>query len=116
MIKRSSYVPERGDMVWMNLNPVLGHEQKGRRPSLVLSPKFYNQKSGLVLLCPITSKAKGYGFEVVLNTAIVQGVVLADQLRTVDMHARKMKFMDKAPVATMDMVTHMLIELIKGIQ
>ena len=114
MVKRSPYVPERGDIVWMNLNPALGHEQKGRRPSLVISPKFYNQKAGLVLICPITSKAKGYGFEVALQTNLVQGVVLTDQLRTVDMRVRKMKLMGRAPVATMELVTHMIVELVRG--
>ena len=114
MVKRTNYVPERGDVIWMNLYPSLGHEQKGRRPSLVISPKFYHQKSGLVLICPITSKAKGYGFEVSLQTEKVKGVVLTDQLRTVDMRVRKMKFMDRTPPATMELVTHIIVELVRG--
>ena len=58
------YVPERGDIVWINLNPQAGHEQAGHRPVLVLSPKAYNAKVGLMLCYPITSQAKGYLFEV----------------------------------------------------
>ena len=73
-----SYVPRRGDVVWLSLDPHAGHEQAGRRPAFVLSPEIYNRKSGLFLACPVTSKVKGYPFEVALPTGlIVSGVILA---------------------------------------
>ena len=84
------YVPKRGDVVWLHFNPQAGHEQAGRRPALVLSPSAYNGRVGLALLCPITSKAKGYPFEVPLPEGFsVTGVVGADQVKSLDWKARK---------------------------
>jgi mRNA interferase MazF len=83
------YVPDRGDIVWINLNPQAGHEQAGHRPALVLSPKAYNAKVGLMLCCPITNQAKGYPFEVdIRGDPHVSGVVLADQVKCLDWQAR----------------------------
>jgi len=87
-----AYVPERGDVVWVNFNPTEGHEQAGHRPALVLSPAAYNGRSGLMLCCPITSKIKPYPFVVpILGNDAVAGAALADQLRTLDWRARKAK-------------------------
>ncbi|MBN1449881.1 MAG: endoribonuclease MazF [Anaerolineales bacterium] len=84
-----AYVPERGDVVWISLNPQAGHEQAGRRPALVLSPKAYNSKVGLALLCPITSQVKGYPFEVTIPDGLpVSGVILSDQVKSLDWRAR----------------------------
>lgn len=84
------YVPERGDLVWLTFSPQAGHEQAGRRPALVLSPKSYNGKTGLFLVCPITSQVKGYPFEVVIPSGnAVQGVILSDQKRNLDWRARQ---------------------------
>src|SRR3954471_14030479 len=84
-----TYVPQRGDAVWITLTPQAGHEQAGRRPALVLSPASYNGKVGLALLCPITSQIKGYPFEVRLPDGLpVAGVVLADQIKALDWRAR----------------------------
>ena len=85
----SEYVPDQGDIVWLEFDPQSGHEQKGRRPALVLSPISYNQKVGLMVCCPITTKSKGYPFEVEVNTKEVTGVVLADQVKSLDWRARK---------------------------
>jgi len=85
-----AYVPDRGDVVWIALNPQAGHEQAGRRPAVVVSPRSYNAKVGLGLFCPITSRAKGYPFEVALPADLaVQGVVLADQVKSLDWRARR---------------------------
>lgn len=90
MRRKSAYVPERGDAVWITLDPQAGHEQAGRRPALVLSPSAYNGRVGLALLCPITSKAKGYPFEVPLPPeSPVTGVVGADQVKSLDWKARQ---------------------------
>lgn len=87
---RGAYIPERGDAVWITLDPQAGHEQAGRRPALVLSPGAYNRRVGLALLCPITSQVKGYPFEVALPGGLaVRGVVLADQVKNLDWRARK---------------------------
>ena len=83
------YIPERGDVVWVSLNPQAGHEQAGRRPAVVVSPASYNGKTGLALLCPITSQVKAYPFEVRLPEGLpVTGVVLSDQVKGLDWRAR----------------------------
>ena len=80
-----AYIPERGDVVWITFNP-----QAGRRPAVVLSPKAYNRKVGLALLCPVTSQIKGYPFEVSIPEGLpVSGVVLSDQVKSLDWKARK---------------------------
>ena len=84
----AEYVPNQGDLVWLESDPQSGHEQNGRRPALVLSPASYNQKVGLMLCCPITTKAKGYPFEVEVKTKEVTGVVLSDQVKSLDWRAR----------------------------
>ena len=89
-----SYIPDRGDIVWLEFNPQKGHEQKGKRPGIVLSKKEYNQKSNLAIICPITSKIKGYPFEVRINS-IIQGVILSDQIRSIDWKSRNAAFIEK---------------------
>ena len=93
MVKSKKYIPDRGDIVWLTLNPQAGHEQSGRRPALVLSPAIYNKKVGLALFCPVTSQIKGYPFEVLLPKNIeIKGVILSDQLKSLDWKARKAEF------------------------
>ena len=90
MSRKSAYIPERGDAVWITLEPKAGHEQTGRRPALVLSPSAYNGRVGLGLFCPITSQVKGYPFEVPLPAGSpVSDVVGADQIKSLDWRARK---------------------------
>ena len=87
---RRSYVPDRGDIVWLQFNPQAGHEQAGHRPALVLSPASYNLRSGLMLCCPMTTQRKGYPFEVVIvDEATQPSVVLADQVKSLDWKVRK---------------------------
>lgn len=82
--------PERGDLVWITLSPQAGHEQAGRRPAVVLSPRAYNAKVGLSLCCPVTSRGKGYPFEVPLPQGLeIEGVVLADHVKSLDWRARR---------------------------
>ena len=86
--KTPNYSPDRGDLVWITLNPIAGHEQAGRRPAMVVSPRSYNRKTGLCVLCPATRQAKGYAFEVeIANPDGTTTVVLADHLRNVDWKA-----------------------------
>lgn len=92
--------PERGDIVWLTFNPQVGREQAGRRPALVLSPRGYHQKTAYALVCPITTRRKGYPFEVPLPEGLpVQGVVLADQLKSIDRHVREIEVVGRAPAA-----------------
>lgn len=91
--------PDRGDLVWLEFTPQAGHEQAGRRPALVLSPRSYNQKVGLALCCPITSRAKGYPFEVLLPEGVgVAGVILADQVKSLDWRVRRARRISSTPV------------------
>ena len=107
-----SYVPERGDAVWINFNPQAGHEQSGRRPAIILSPQSYNGKVGLCLLCPITNKVKGYPFEVTIPTGLgVSGVVLSDQTKSLDWRVRNAEFITDLPEA----VTNEVLKKLKSL-
>ena len=95
---RRRYVPQRGDIVWLSFPPQAGHEQMGRRPALVLSPAAYNGKVGLALFCPITSQVKGYPFEVAIPAGVgVNGVILADQVKSLDWRARRVEYVGHLP-------------------
>ncbi|MDQ3633504.1 MAG: endoribonuclease MazF [Acidobacteriota bacterium] len=105
-----TYIPEKGDAVWLNFNPQSGHEQAGHRPAVVISPKLYNQKVGLALFCPITNQAKGYPFEVVIpRNKKISGVVLSDQIKSLDWKARNVEFITKLP----DLVIEKILGKIK---
>jgi mRNA interferase MazF len=109
-----AFVPDRGDAVWISLNPQAGHEQAGRRPSLVLSPAAYNGRVGLALLCPITQQVKGYPFEVEIPPGLgVSGAVLADQVKCLDWRARQAELIGRVPDATVIEVMQKLGTLIK---
>ena len=96
----SEYVPDRGDVVWLAFEPQVGSEQSGRRPALVLTPAAYQRVVGLAVCCPITRRAKGFPFEVVLPEGMsVTGVVLADHAKSLDWRARGAEYVDHAPAA-----------------
>jgi len=93
-----AYVPDRGDIVWLAFTPQSGREQAGRRPALVLTPARYNDKVSLAICCPITSQVKGYPFEVALPDGLsVSGVVLADQVKSLDWCSRRAAFACRVP-------------------
>lgn len=109
----NAYCPKQGDVVWLAFTPHAGHEQAGHRPALTLSPEAYNRKSGLALFCPIASKAKGYPFEVPLpDDMTASGVVLSDQVRSLDWSARRAKFACAAPSSVMEEVLGRLESLL----
>ena len=111
----ADYIPDRGDIVWLTLDPQAGHEQAGRRPVVVLSPRSYNARVGLALFCPVTSKMKGYPFEVRLPESVsVEGVVLADQVKSLDWRARRAEFLARLSLATLDEVSQKLLTLLEG--
>lgn len=107
------YVPDRGDLIWLDFDPQRGHEQRGTRPALVLSPRAYNAKVGLAVCCPVTSQAKGYPFEVAVPPGLpVQGVVLADHVKNLDWKARRARFACALPRESVDETAHKLSALI----
>jgi len=91
-----SYIPDKGDIVWVEFNPQKGREQAGHRPALVISPYEYNVKTSLAIVVPVTSKIKEYPFEVKITGSKIQGVALADQVKSLDYKARNFKFIEKA--------------------
>jgi mRNA interferase MazF len=99
------YVPSRGDIVYLDFNPIKGHEQRGHRPAFVISPLGYNKKSSLALFIPITKQQKGYPFEVLLPFKLkIQGVILADQIKCLDWKARNIQFIESAPEGVIEEV------------
>lgn len=97
------YVPDSGDVVWLEFDPQAGHEQAGHRPALVISPASYNGKTGLMVCCPMSTKVKGHPFEVVLEIDGVPGAVLSDQVKSLDWKIRNAK---KKAVAHASVMTH----------
>ena len=111
----ADYVPDRGEIVWLTFTPQAGHEQAGRRPAVVLSPRAYNARAGLALFCPVTSKEKGYPFEVRLPAELpVSGVILADQVRSLDWRERRAEPVARLPRETMSLLVQKLIVLVEG--
>ncbi len=116
MVKKEkfTYVPERGDIVWINLNPQAGHEQTGKRPALVISPLKYNRVLGLAIFCPITSKVKGYPFEVEIPDGIkIKGAILSDQIKSLDWKVRDVKYICKLNQEMTEIVLDKLNTLIR---
>lgn len=107
-----NYIPDRGDIVWVDLNPTKGREQAKVRPALVISPKAYNRKTSLALMCPITSVQKGYPFEVVVADKKVSGVVLSDHVRSLDWRSRNATFIVKAKPKVIQAVQTKLLLLV----
>ena len=111
-----SYIPKKGDIIWIDFNPQSGREQAGHRPALVISPTRYNRKVRLILVCPITTKVKGYRFEIPIPEGLpISGVVLADQVKSLDFQARRAEFVCKMPDETLmkviTVITRLLNEL-----
>ena len=107
------YIPERGDVVWINFRPQAGREQDGLRPALVLSPSAYNIKTSLAVLCPITSHVKGYPFEVLIPAGLkVAGAILSDHVKSLDWKVRGASFCCKMPGDVMEEVAAKLSALV----
>jgi mRNA interferase MazF len=114
-IKRT-YSPERGDIVWLDFDPQRGHEQKGRRPALVLSPTSYNRQTQLVCVCPITKVTKGYPFEFPITLTHIVGNILTDQVKSHDWSERHVAFIEKAPARIMEEVAEIVSDFIRDAQ
>ena len=108
------YIPDSGDLVWLTFTPLAGHEQAGRRPALVLSPAAYNAKVGLAILCSITSQNKGSPLEVAIPTGLkINGVILADQVKSLDWKARQAELIGRLPDGPFNEVVQKLNTLIR---
>lgn len=108
-----TYVPDRGDIVWLQFDPQAGHEQAGRRPAFVVSPRSYNRKVGLAVFCPVTSRVKGYPFEVALSAnGKARGAILSDQLKSLDWRARQADRFDHASEEVVREVTARILALV----
>lgn len=112
MVKRA-FVPDAGDFVWLTFDPQAGREQSGRRPALVLSPKMYNARSGVALVCPVTNQVKGYPFEVpVPPGGGASGVILSDHVKSVDWKARRAEGLGRCSDEAMSEVRAKLAALV----
>ena len=98
-----SYVPESGDIVWLEFNPQAGHEQSGHRPALVISPSIYNSKTGLMVCCPLTTQIKGHPFEVITEVDGIACAILSDKVKSLDWKIRLAK---KKAIVSMDTMLH----------
>ena len=108
-----SYIPDAGDLIWLTFDPQAGREQAGRRPALVLSPAAYNEKTSLALVCPISSRVKGYPFEVLLPEGLaISGVVLSDNLKSLDWTQRRAEFVARVPAEVISEVLARLAPLL----
>jgi mRNA interferase MazF len=101
-MSKTPYIPDRGDIVWLVLDPRVGHEQSGRRPALVLSPKTFTEHTGLAVICPITSKIKGLPFEIIVKQTKSDGAILPIHIRSVDVVARKCSLIEKVSKTVLD--------------
>jgi mRNA interferase MazF len=108
------YIPDRGHIVWINFSPNIGHEQAVIRPAVVVSPSHYNANSGLILACPITSKVKGYPFEVRIKDGSMDGVVLADQAKSLDWTSRPVKYEQTVAPEILRATQRLISSLING--
>jgi mRNA interferase MazF len=105
----SIYIPKKGDFIALTFDPQTGHEQKGRRPALVVSNTLFNEKTGLAVACPITNTNLHISFHVAIpDNSVITGFVMADQVKSLDFNARKAKFIEKAPVELLDEVLAIL--------
>ncbi len=105
----SAYCPRRGDVIWISFTPRKGNEQAGLRPALVLSPQSYNRKVGLAIVCPLTGEVKGYPFEVAVPDGLkAGGVILSDQVKSMDWRARKASLLCSVPEETVRQVLNKL--------
>ena len=115
MVARRPFVPQRGDLIWLDFDPRAGHEQAGRRPALVLSAASYNDKTSLALVCPVTSQTKGYPFEVPLSPGLkVRGAILADHIKSLDWRARRAARIARIPEEQLSLVVRLIAALVSG--
>ncbi len=108
------YVPDSGDLIWLDFTPQAGREQAGRRPAVVLSPRSYNEKTSLAVVCPVTSRVKGYPFEVSLPPGLrIRGAILSEHLKNLDWRQRQAEKSGKIPRAILEQVRARIAALLE---
>lgn len=111
------YIPEQGDIVMLEFDPQAGHEQKGKRPALVVSNNTYNQFTKLAMVCPITNTKKGFPLHIELDErTVTSGVIMCEQVKALDIVARKVLFYEKAPKDIMSEVTDIIVSFVESDQ
>jgi mRNA interferase MazF len=108
------YIPNSKDIIWLNLNPAKGHEQKGKRPCLVLTGKEFNQKTGLVFITPITSKGRGYVFHLKFKSKKIKGFIMTEQVRSIDWKNRSIKYVDTLDKKTFSQVKEVIATILEA--
>ncbi len=98
------YIPEQGDVVILTFDPQSGHEQKGRRPAIIVSNRTFNQYLGLAFACPITNTKRGFPFHIRYDGKNVSGYIMTEQLKSIDYNTRKIKFIEKADIDTINQI------------
>lgn len=112
MVKVYKYIPQKGDLVWMDFDPTIGREQKGLRPAIVVSQNIFNKNSSLVYVCPITSVAKNYPYRIKISTENIVGYVMTEHLKSIDWQGRKLKFVEKAPLEIIESIKNCIDAII----
>lgn len=112
MVKIQRYIPQKGDLVWINFDPTIGREQKGLRPAIIVSQNVFNKKSSLTYVCPITSVAKNYPYRIKITTKNIKGFIMIEHLKSIDWQGRKLKFVEKAPLEIIESVKNCIDAII----
>lgn len=107
------YIPEQGDIVILTFDPQSGHEQKGRRPAIIISNKVFNQHLGLAFACPITNTKRDFPFHIQVESENITGYVMAEQMKSIDYNARNIKFVDKANQKTLNKILSIIDSIIQ---
>ncbi len=107
------YIPELGDIVALTFDPQSGHEQKGRRPAIIISNKVFNQHLGLAYACPITNTKKDFPFHIKVNSEQITGFIMVEQMKSIDYKTRKIKFIEKAKQEIIDEVLGIIESIIQ---
>ena len=107
------YIPEQGDIVVLNFDPQSGHEQKGRRPAIIISNKIFNQHLGLAFACPITNKKRDFPFHIEVQSQSITGYIMSEQMKSIDYNARNIKFIEKADQKTISQILGIIDSIIQ---
>jgi len=108
-----NYIPQQGDIVYLDFNPQSGHEQKGKRPALIVSNGIFNTHLGLAFACPITNTDRGYPFHIKLENLKTTGFVMSEQMKSLDYNARKISFVEKADYETVETALALIESILK---
>ena len=107
------YIPEQGDIVALSFDPQSGHEQKGRRPAIIISNKVFNQHLGLAFACPITNTKRDFPFHIEVESENITGFIMAEQLKSIDYNSRNIKFIEKADQKTVNKILGIIDSIIQ---